>query len=81
MNLPEVLNTKEDVADAVHSRPARYTGRFGTNDLEMLIARHGWEASMTQPGEEKRNSGVAKPMVLRDVPGLPQSSLITALRS
>ena len=35
---------------ALARRGAR--GRFETNDPESLLARHGWEARVTQPGEE-----------------------------
>ncbi|CAA9458078.1 MAG: hypothetical protein AVDCRST_MAG28-2783 [uncultured Rubrobacteraceae bacterium] len=55
--------------------------RFGANDPEMLVTRHGWEATVTQPSEEGRNPGVAQADVLRQVPGLPQSFLVTTLRS
>jgi methyltransferase (TIGR00027 family) len=56
-------------------------GRFGTNDPETLMARHGWEANVTQPGEESANFGRwPRPMVPRDVPGLPRSFLVRARR-
>ena len=56
-------------------------GRFGTNDPETLMARHGWEADVTQPGEEGANFGRwPRPMVPRDVPGLPRSFLVRARR-
>jgi methyltransferase (TIGR00027 family) len=56
-------------------------GRFGTNDPETLMARHGWEADATQPGEEGANFGRwPRPMVSRDVPGLPRSFLVRARR-
>ena len=58
------------------------TGRFGTNDPERLMARHGWEADVTQPGEEGANFGRwPSPMVPREVPGLPRSFLVKARRS
>jgi methyltransferase (TIGR00027 family) len=57
-------------------------GRFGTNDPETLMARHGWEADVTQPGEGGANYGRwPRPMVSRDVPGLPRSFLVKARRS
>ena len=57
-------------------------GRFGTNDPERLMARHGWEADVTQPGEEGANFGRwPRPMVPREVPGLPRSFLVRARRS
>ncbi|MDP8972501.1 MAG: SAM-dependent methyltransferase, partial [Actinomycetota bacterium] len=41
-------------------------GRFGTNDPEKLMARHGWEADVTQPGEEGANFGRwPRPMIPR----------------
>jgi methyltransferase (TIGR00027 family) len=57
-------------------------GRFGTNDPETLLARHGWEAEVTQPGEEGANYGRwSMPMTPRRVPGLPRSFLVKARRS
>jgi methyltransferase (TIGR00027 family) len=57
-------------------------GRFGTNDPETLMARHGWEADVTQPGEEGANFGRwPRPMVPRDVPSIPRSFLVRACRS
>jgi methyltransferase (TIGR00027 family) len=57
-------------------------GRFGTNDPERLMARHGWEADVTQPGEEGANFGRwPRPMLPREVPGLPRSFLVRAHRS
>ena len=57
-------------------------GRFGTNDPETLMARHGWEADVTQPGEEGANFGRwPRPMVPRDVPSIPRSFLMRARRS
>jgi methyltransferase (TIGR00027 family) len=57
-------------------------GRFGTNYPEALMARHGWEADVTQPGEERANFGRwPKPTVPRDVPGIPRSLLVKARRS
>ena len=57
-------------------------GRFGTNDPEKLMARHGWEADVTQPGEEEANFGRwPRPMLPRWMPGLPRSFLVRARRS
>jgi methyltransferase (TIGR00027 family) len=57
-------------------------GRFGTNDPEALMARHGWEADVKQPGEEGANFGRwPRPMLPREVPGLPRSFLVRARRS
>jgi methyltransferase (TIGR00027 family) len=57
-------------------------GRFGTNDPERLMSRHGWEADVTQPGEEGANFGRwPRPMLPREVPGLPRSFLVRARRS
>lgn len=57
-------------------------GRFGTNDPEKLMTHHGWEADVTQPGEEEANFGRwPRPMMPREVPGLPRSFLVKARRS
>jgi methyltransferase (TIGR00027 family) len=57
-------------------------GRFGTNDPETLMAHQGWEADVTQPGEEGANFGRwPRPMIPREVPGLPRSFLVRARRS
>jgi methyltransferase (TIGR00027 family) len=57
-------------------------GRFGTNEPETLMARHGFEAHVTQPGQEGANYGRwPKPMLPRQVPGLPRSFLVRARRS
>jgi hypothetical protein len=46
------------------------------------MSRHGWEADVTQPGEEGANYGRwPRPMVPRGVPGLPRSFLVKARRS
>jgi methyltransferase (TIGR00027 family) len=56
-------------------------GRFGTNDPETLMARHGWEVDVTQPGEGGANYGRwPRPMVSRDVPDLPRSFRVKARR-
>jgi methyltransferase (TIGR00027 family) len=57
-------------------------GQFGTNNPEKLMAHHGWEADVTQPGEEGANYGRwPRPMVPRWLPGLPRSFLVKARRS
>jgi len=54
-------------------------GLFGTNDPETLMARHGWEADVTQLGEEGANFGRwPRPILPREVPGLPRGFLIKA---
>ena len=57
-------------------------GLFGTDDPERLMAHHGWEADVTQPGEEGANYGrYPRPMLPREVPGLPRGFLVRARRS
>jgi methyltransferase (TIGR00027 family) len=57
-------------------------GRFGTNNPETLMARHGFEADVTQPGEEGANFGRWPRLMLpREVPALPRSFLVRAHRS
>jgi methyltransferase (TIGR00027 family) len=57
-------------------------GRFGTNNPETLMARHGFEADVTQPGEEGANFGRwPRPILPRMVLGLPRSFLVRARRS
>ncbi len=57
-------------------------GRFGTNDPQALMVRHGFDADVTQPGEEGANFGRwPTPMLTRYVPGLPRSFLVRARRS
>lgn len=57
-------------------------GRFGTNHPEKLMARHGFEADVTQPGEEGANFGRwPKPVLPRQVPSVPRSFLVRARRS
>ena len=57
-------------------------GRFGTNDPETLTAHHGWEADVTQPGEEDASYGRwPRPMASREMPGLPRSFPVKARRS
>jgi len=58
------------------------TGRFGTNDPETLMANHGWKADVTQPGEEGANFGRwPRPMLPREIPGVPRSFLVKARRT
>ena len=57
-------------------------GRFGTNDPETLMARHGFDADVTQPGEAGANFGRwPTPRLPREVPGLPRSFLVRGRRS
>jgi methyltransferase (TIGR00027 family) len=57
-------------------------GRFGTNHPETLMARHGFEADVTQPGEADANFGRwPTPILPREVPGVPGSFLVRARRS
>ena len=68
----------------MQAAPARLDapGRFGTNHPERLMALHGWEADVTQPGEEGANFGRwPRPMIPRWVPGLPRGFLVRARRS
>ncbi len=57
--------------------------RFGTNQPEALLARHGWLVdAVTQPGEP--GAGADRwpwPVTPRDVPGFPRSFLVTAQRA
>jgi methyltransferase (TIGR00027 family) len=56
-------------------------GLFGTDDPETLLGHHGWEADVTQPGEDRANFGRwPRPMLPREVPGLPRSFLVRARR-
>ncbi|MBA2693730.1 MAG: SAM-dependent methyltransferase [Rubrobacter sp.] len=56
-------------------------GRFGTNAPEAFLARHGWEADATQPGEEGANFGrLPNRPAHRGLPGIPRSFLVTAER-
>jgi methyltransferase (TIGR00027 family) len=53
--------------------------RSGTDDPEELLAGHGWQADVKQPGEE----GPGKerwpyPVMPRGFPGIPRSFLVTA---
>ena len=53
--------------------------RSGTEDPEALLAGHGWQAEVRQPGEE----GLGKerwpyPVMPRGFPGIPRSFLVTA---
>lgn len=57
-------------------------GRFGTNDPEALLARHGFDADVTEPGEQGANFGRwPTPMLPRDVPGVPRTFLVRARKS
>ena len=51
--------------------------RFGTNSPETLLAAYGWEAEVTQPGEEGANYGRWRQRVLpRSIPHLPRSFFV-----
>ena len=64
---------------ALARRGAR--GRFGTNVPEALLAGHGWEADVTQPGEAGANYGRwTRPVAPREIPGVPRSFLVKARR-
>ena len=57
-------------------------GRFGTNDPETLMARHGFDADVTQPGDHGANFGRwPRPLPPRDAPAWPRSFLVRAQRS
>lgn len=63
---------------AAHGAP----WRFGTDTPETLLATHGWEATVTQPGEggadyRRWPFGVAP----RTLPGVPRIFLVAARRS
>lgn len=54
-------------------------GRFGTNDPEVLLAKHSWEAHVTQPGEREANyRRWSYPVVHRNIPGVPRLFLVRA---
>jgi methyltransferase (TIGR00027 family) len=58
------------------------SGRFGVNDPEDLLARHGWKAEATQPGEWGANYGRwPYPVALRGTPRVPRSFFVRAWRS
>lgn len=55
--------------------------RFGTNEPEELLSRHGWRARAVQPGE--RGASYERwpyPVPPRQIPGFPRSFLLTAHR-
>ena len=46
------------------------------------MARHGFDADVTQPGDHDANFGRwPRPLLPRDVPGWPRSFLVRAERS
>jgi methyltransferase (TIGR00027 family) len=56
--------------------------RFGTAEPEQLLARFGWAATITLPGESGANYGRwPYPVAPRDMPGIPRSYLVTARRT
>ena len=56
--------------------------RFGTDRPEDVLAATGWRAvAVRQPGEEGVGAGLLPwPVLPRDVPGIPRSFLVTAVR-
>lgn len=56
--------------------------RFGTNDPEALLDRHGWQAAqVVQPGEPGADHRpLPWPLVPRSVPGVPRMFFVTAVR-
>ena len=57
-------------------------GRFGTNTPETLLAAHGFDADVTQPGEDGANFGRwPQSFVPRAMPGVPRSFLVRARHS
>ena len=55
--------------------------RFGDNDPESLLARHGWRARAIQPGDKGASYGRwPYPVPPRQIPGFPRSFLLTAHR-
>ncbi|MEA2181353.1 MAG: hypothetical protein QOF69_538 [Solirubrobacteraceae bacterium] len=83
----DVMNSdlfRSPLAWLLHTALARRgaPGRFGTNDPETLMRRHGFDADVTQPGENGANFGRwPTPMLPRQVPGLPRSFLVRARRA
>jgi len=56
--------------------------RFGTNEPEALLVRHGWRATVTEAGEEGANFGRWPwPVAPRGVPGFPRSFFADAIRA
>lgn len=46
------------------------------------MARHGFEADVTQPGEEGANFGRwPRPMLPRSMPGIPRAFLVRSRRT
>jgi methyltransferase (TIGR00027 family) len=55
--------------------------RFGTDEPEQLLGRHGWAPGVVLPGEPEADFGRwPYPVAPRNVPGLPRSYLVTAWR-
>jgi methyltransferase (TIGR00027 family) len=56
--------------------------KFGTNEPEALLARHGWQATALRPGDEGASYGRWDyPRRPRNTPGVPESYMITATRA
>ena len=56
--------------------------QFGTEEPEKLLARHGWKAEVTQPGEKEASFGRwPTPALPRWVAGFPRAFLARARRS
>lgn len=57
------------------------SGHFGTNEPEMLFAKHGWKAEVSQAGERKANyARWPYPVAPREVAGIPRIFLVKAPR-
>jgi methyltransferase (TIGR00027 family) len=56
--------------------------RFGTSEPERFLARYGWTATVTMPGEPGASYGRwPYPVAPRDMPGIPRAYLVTASRT
>jgi methyltransferase (TIGR00027 family) len=56
--------------------------RFGTSEPERFLARYGWAATVTVPGEPEASYGRwPYPVAPPDMPGIPRSYLVTARRT
>jgi len=55
--------------------------RFGTDEPEALLKRHGWSTTAVCPGEPGAHFGRwPYPVLPRDLPGIPRSYLVTGWR-
>jgi methyltransferase (TIGR00027 family) len=67
---------------AAFARRGASPGRFGVNDPERLLAKYGWAAEATQPGEWGANYGRwPYPVALRGTPGIPRIFFVRAWRN